>query len=169
VTVRITRTDGGTWPLTLRVPRWADGAVLVTAGGRRTVPVGDLVVRRDFVVGEEIRLELPMRPRFTRPDPRIDAVRGCVAVERGPIVFCAESVGESGDLDALRVEVTAQPADADGEVAVRAWFDVPAEAPWPYGAGEPALSTDTALLHLVPYHRWARRGPSTMRVWLPTT
>ena len=146
------------------------GASSVHCHEHRTVPAGDLVVRRDFTVGEEIRLELPMRPRFTRPDPRIDAVRGCVAVERGPIVFCAESVGgESGDLDALQVEVTAQPADAGGEVAMRARFDAPADTPWPYGATEPTPDTDTALLRLVPYHRWARRGPSTMRVWLPAT
>ncbi|MFC0065205.1 glycoside hydrolase family 127 protein [Umezawaea endophytica] len=168
VTVRITRTDGGAWPLTLRVPAWAAGAELVTAEGRRAVPVGDLVVRRDFTAGEEVRLELPMRPRFTRPDPRIDAVRGCVAVERGPVVLCAESL-DGGDLDTLRVEVIAEPVEDDGGVAVSARFDVPADARWPYGTAEPPSDTALAPLHLVPYHRWARRGPSTMRVWLPTT
>src|SRR5256885_2551845 len=30
--------------------------------------------------------------RFTWPDPRVDALRGCVAVERGPLVLCAESL-----------------------------------------------------------------------------
>ncbi len=34
------------------------------------------------------------------------------------------------------------------------------------GDGEAAASLD---LPLVPYHRWAERGPSTMRVWIPTT
>ncbi|MEO6088688.1 MAG: hypothetical protein ABIQ18_36820 [Umezawaea sp.] len=52
---------------------------------------------------------------------------------------------------------------------MRARFDVPAEAPWPYREAEPLSDDESAPLHLVPYHRWARRGPSTMRVWLPTT
>ena len=115
VAVQVTRTDGGPWSITLRVPDWATGAVLVTAAGRRPAPTGDVTVLRDFAVGEEIRLELPMRARFTRPDPRIDAVRGCVAVERGPVVLCAEAVGgDAGHLDALRVHASADPVDDGG-------------------------------------------------------
>src|SRR4030095_1918840 len=34
--------------------------------------------------GEAAVLELELPVRVTEPDPRVDAVRGCVAVERGP-------------------------------------------------------------------------------------
>ena len=37
------------------------------------------------------KLTLEMPPRVTAPDDRIDAVRGCVALERGPLVYCVES------------------------------------------------------------------------------
>lgn len=165
VAVRVTR-GGGPWSLTLRVPGWAAGAVLVVDHERRPVAPGDVVLTRDWAVGQEIRLELPMRPRFTWPDHRIDAVRGCVAVERGPVVLCAESWGEH-DLDALRVGTGHDPEPAEDGAVVRARFDAAADSPWPYG--EPSGRPGTPLpLHLTPYHRWARRGPSTMRVWLPT-
>ncbi|MER5267308.1 beta-L-arabinofuranosidase domain-containing protein [Actinosynnema sp. NPDC002837] len=170
VAVRVTKTDDQPWSITLRVPRWAVGAELVTTHGRRQVPVGDIVVYRSFAVGEEIRLELPTRPRFTAPDPRIDATRGCVAVERGPLVYCAESDGDA-DLDALRVDDTVPPVDAEAGVEVQARFDAPRPDAWPYGPPEPTdgATGPTTPLTLVPYHRWARGGPSTMRVWLPRT
>ncbi|PSL52806.1 hypothetical protein B0I31_11193 [Saccharothrix carnea] len=170
VTVRVTKTDDQPWSITLRVPQWAAGAELVTTHGRRHVPVGDIVVYRTFAVGEEIRLELPTRPRFTAPDPRVDATRGCVAVERGPLVYCAESTGEH-DLDTLRVDAAVPPVDAAAGVEVRARFDVPDADGWPYGPPRPDDGTTRATtpLNLVPYHRWARGGPSTMRVWLPGT
>ena len=49
-----------------------------------------------FQPGDVVELALPMEPRFTVADPRIDAVRGCVAVERGPEVLCLESVDTRG-------------------------------------------------------------------------
>ncbi|MDI5975948.1 glycoside hydrolase family 127 protein [Amycolatopsis magusensis] len=170
VTVRVTKTDGRPWSITLRVPQWAAGAELVTTRGRRRVSSGDIVVYRAFAVGEEIRLELPTRPRFTAPDPRIDATRGCVAVERGPLVYCAEALGDD-DLDTLRVDDTVPPVDVEAGVEVRARFDAPGPDGWPYGSPGAATADPrpTTPLTLVPYHRWARRGPSTMRVWLPTT
>ncbi|MCE6996048.1 glycoside hydrolase family 127 protein [Saccharothrix sp. S26] len=169
VTVRVTRTDDQPWSITLRVPQWAAGAELVTTHGRRQVPVGDIVVYRTFAVGEEIRLELPVRPRFTSPDPRIDATRGCVAVERGPLVYCAESV-DGADLDSVRVDASVPPVDTDAGVEVRAGFAAPGPDGWPYGPPERTTTATGAAtgLTLVPYHRWARGGPSTMRVWLPT-
>jgi hypothetical protein len=180
VTIRVVDAPAGAVALRLRVPAWARGAVLHEGGGRRPVGPGAAVVDRELVPGEEIRLRLPVTPRFTWPDPRIDALRGCVAVERGPLVYCAESVDlpDGLVLDDVRVDTAAAPVDRDDTVLVRA-LHRPAdphvtEPRWPYGPepgapvppGRPGRPvTELALL---PYHRWAERGPCAMRVWLPT-
>jgi uncharacterized protein len=172
VTVRITETDGGAWGVTLRVPEWADGAELVGPDGRRPVAPGPLHIRYPFAVGDELRLELPMSPRWTFPDPRIDAVRGCVAVERGPLVLCVESTSPDDlDLDALSIDPTAPlrdtPSDEAGAIG-RGQHHRHSEPAWPYGVGgQRREDTESVPVRLVPYHRWGRRGPSTMRVWLP--
>ncbi|WP_231114440.1 glycoside hydrolase family 127 protein [Lentzea aerocolonigenes] len=167
VAVRVTRSGGEPWSISLRVPGWATGAVLTVDDERRPVAPGEAVLTREWAVGQEIRLELPTQPRFIWPDPRIDAVRGCVAVERGPLVLCAESLGEN-DLDALRVWTGQDPEQTGDGAVVRARFEAPLDSSWPYGDPSGRPGTPVAV-HLTPYHRWARRGPSTMRVWLPTT
>ena len=172
VTVRVTETDGQPFALSLRVPPWATSAELADAGGRRSVAPGTAVVERPFVVGDEVSLTLPMKPRFTLPDPRIDAVRGCVAVERGPLVMCAESVDLPGErhVDVLRVDTSVPPRDDEGAVVVAGRFLAPPEDGWPYrdaGGAEADSVSEATDISLVPYNRWANRGPSTMRVWLP--
>ena len=190
VRLRITETAGGPWSIALRLPNWAAGAASgataasVTVNGRAQTVGGDrVVVRREFAVGDEIVLQLPMSPRFTFPDPRIDAVRGCVAVERGPVVLCAESTETGPDLDKVRVDPATAPAAGeglpeppgvrsaeDGEAAtVAALIDDTAPAAWPYADAPPDGSRTPTTLRLVPYHRWGRRGPATMRIWLPRT
>ena len=138
VVVRVDETDGGPWALTLRVPEWATGAELVDADGRRPVSPGAVVVVRPFRPGDEVTLVLPMAPRWTRPDPRIDAVRGCVAVERGPLVMCAESVDLPGGrhVDGLRVDPSVPPRDDGGTVVVAGQLIAPVDRAWPYGADE---------------------------------
>jgi hypothetical protein len=164
----VTATGPGGWTLALRRPAWAAGAT-VTVNGVPHATTGDVIeLRREYAVGDEIVLELPVRPRFTHPDPRIDAVRGCVAVERGPLVMCAESPGAELDLDTLRVDAGVAPA-ADHGVRVRAHTEQLPDARWPYSNGGPGGPRTTLDVPLVPYHRWARRGPSTMRIWLPTS
>jgi DUF1680 family protein len=170
VVIRVEAAEDRERTLTLRVPAWASGARVVDRTGSRPVRPGPVTITRRFTAGEEISLELPLRPRWTVADPRVDAVRGCVAVEVGPLVMCAESVDldpAGADLDDLRVDTTVAP-QAD---AVKGWFAAPAVAAWPYHGlgGEHEERRTPRLVPLVPYHRWARRGPTTMRVWLPTT
>lgn len=170
VSVRVTHAPSDPVALRLRVPSWAAGAVLVEGGRRSVVTPGFAVVDRELVTGETIELRLPVTPRFTWPDHRIDAVRGCVAVERGPLVLCAESVDlpPGTTLDDVRVDPGATPADRDGTVTVHAVVDVRPAEPWPYAAAPTGPGvTATTELTLIPYHRWAERGPSAMRVWLP--
>lgn len=172
VVLRSIGTQAHTWTLSLRIPHWAAGAVVVVDGEHRPAGPGTVQVTRTFRPGDEVLLELPVAPRFTWPDPRIDAVRGCVAVERGPEVLCVESVDlpGAGHVDRLRLDTSVPPWEADGRVRVRARALTFEDRPWPYvayrpEAGRAAPDLDVAL---VPYHDWANRGPSTMRVWIPT-
>ena len=158
----------------LRVPAWSREMATVTdpGGSTRAASPGRAEVTKSFVVGDRIRLELPMAPRWTFPDPRIDALRGAVAVERGPVVLCVESVDLPDDLDvdAVLVDPREPPVDQDGGAVVSGALSEPAPQSWPY-SGESSASEDTCRrvsVPLRPYHSWAERGPSTMRVWMPS-
>jgi DUF1680 family protein len=154
VTVAVLEAPAQERALTLRIPGWAGG--------------GTRVERRVFAAGDEVRLDLAMRPRWTFPDPRVDAVRGCAAVEVGPVVMCAESIDQEDGvrLDELQVDTAVAP-EAN---AVKGRSISPVDSPWPYrDRHTTAERPEPIVVPLVPYHRWARRGPSTMRVWLPTT
>jgi len=169
VSVRITRAPAGPVALRLRVPPWATGAVLAEGGRRTDVAPGFAVVDRELVTGETIELTLPMSPRFTWPDHRVDAVRGCVAVERGPLVLCVESpdLPPGVSLDDVRVPAGSVPSEVDGTVTVRAEVCTGPAEPWPYGSPAGSAVGTPVELPLVPYYRWAERGPAAMRVWLP--
>lgn len=173
VRLRVAADASAPWTLALRVPAWADGATLTEDGRTRPVEPGLAEVRRAFRAGEVITLELPMEPRFTWPDPRIDAVRGCVAVERGPEVLCAESrdLPHPGGLDALAIDPRSAPRSEPGGARVRARSPLYAARPWPYppAAAAPAADAEWFDVPLRPYHSWAQRGPSSMRVWLPVS
>jgi uncharacterized protein len=176
VRVRVKGDERRPWTLTLRVPSWATGAQVTVDGETRPVATGTVTVTRTFGIDDVVELELPVAPRFTRPDSRIDAVRGCVAVERGPEVLCIESldVPELDSLDALRIDTAAALIEDSGTVVARGVVTDVAEPGWPYS--EPGIERPTGgppgrsvVVVMRPYHDWANRGPSTMRVWVPTT
>ncbi len=167
------------WALAIRVPGWAAGAA--TLNGEPVPGSGRVArVRRVFRAGDVVRLSLPMAPRVVDADPRVDAVRGCVAVERGPFVLAVESVDLDGaDVGLLRVDpATVRAGEEPGTALVDGVLLEPDEGEWPYRdlpASSVPSGTDTAggdrpvTAILRPYFGWGERGPTTMRVWLPTT
>lgn len=171
VTVVVGGEESAAWTLSLRVPAWARGqAALLVEGERSTVDDSVVRITRTFHPGDHVTLELPVAPRWTWPDDRIDALRGQVAVEQGPLVLCAESVDvPTADLERLRVLTDAPPVlRPDGVAVVRASLTSERPDGWPYGTRPDDAGSEPLEVPLVPYHRWAERGPSTMRVFLPT-
>ncbi|HXW43960.1 MAG TPA: beta-L-arabinofuranosidase domain-containing protein, partial [Streptosporangiaceae bacterium] len=79
--------------LAARIPGWSrdssvrlNGQPVLTAADEH----GYLLLRRTWQPGDVLSCTLDVTPRLTFPDRRIDAVRGAVAVERGPLVYCFE-------------------------------------------------------------------------------
>lgn len=172
VRIRVTESDDKPWTLTLRVPEWATEASLEERGQRRNVDPGAVALVRQFQPGDEVVLDLAITPRWSFPDPRIDAIRGCVAVERGPIVMCVESVDLPGgaNVDAVEVEPDAGIEEHDGVVSVSGRLVALDEGHWPYRHNPASpVSDEESELPLAPYHGWGNRGPSTMRVWMPVS
>ncbi len=213
VTIRIDKNTVGEFNLKVRIPGWARGKVVpsdlyhytddqrlgfsVIINGI-TVPllVGDdgyINIERRWKRGDELLLCLDMEPRVVRAIEKVEADRGMVAIERGPIVYCAEGV-DNADFDIMSVLINQQPT-----------IDVRPNQPFTYQAADPApdgsapvpdgspsgprtphlltqlvtdaqtlafdpqgrLTTKNVRLTLIPYYAWCHRGRSNMKVWLP--
>ena len=184
VRIEVTDPGAGEWELALRVPGWAEGAVADVAGERLDAPAGEyLRVRRTWTAGDVVELTLPMTVRVVEADPRVDAVRGCVAVERGPLVYALEQADLPEGLvaDDVRVRV-AEVRDARAEhrpdlLAGVTVLQLPVHRALSAGtvplyrpAGDepaPQAEEEGLLVPAVPYYAWANRELGAMRVWLP--
>src|SRR5215213_4797638 len=112
VRVVVVSVPKGRWSLVLRVPHWADYPSVRVNGEQLPGAVVDgwLPIERDWKPNDEVVLDLPLEPRFTRADPRVDADRGLVALERGPLVYCIEAVDHPGQrLDDLVIDPHSAP------------------------------------------------------------
>ncbi|PRY58674.1 glycoside hydrolase family 127 protein [Glycomyces artemisiae] len=170
IAARIDANDGGARTVSLRVPHWAEGATITGPDGiaRSAVPGSFAGVTADFAPGDEIRLHLPIEPRWTYPHRRIDGLHGCAAVERGPEVWCVESIDlpDGADLADLAVDDRAPLSERVGRIVVQGLLgDRPGE--WPYGPDADAGSGGPAEIALVPFRLRDTRGPAAMRVWNP--
>ncbi len=169
VAVRVVAAPGTPVTLTFRVPAWSPGAQLDTPDGRVRADGASVSVSRVLHRGDTVTLHLDVAPRLTWPDRRIDAVRGCLAVEAGPLVLCAEQADVPAGLDLadLVVDPSVPPAVRDGRVVLAARALPADDRTWPYDGTQPDGAGQHLELPLIPYHRWAERESGEMRVWLP--
>ena len=150
--------------LEIRIPIWADGATLDGV----PVATGKVAVKA-IASGDEVLIEFPMDPRVVHPHSSIDASRGTVAIERGPLVLALESVDLVGDPDIAVVAIDLGEALISTDFGARATIALRAETStdWPYETSGGTELSASMSVDLVPYFSWANRGPSTMRVWIP--
>ena len=184
IVVRVEETPADEWTLSLRIPGWASTAS-VTIDGEEVSAVpnaqGYVDIRRGWNAGEVVELVLPLEPRLTVAHPAVDALRGTVAVERGPVVYALESPDQDPAVDVNSVELAIdRPLEFAVDEMLGRWVAVVRAtgvmvdtSSWP-GEGyarlgsEPAMGRRAVDLTFIPYALWANRGPSIMRIHVPT-
>jgi len=161
--------------VSLRVPAWARGhAVLYDGSEHVTANDETVVVHGPRPAGTRVTLTLPMAPRVTRPHPRIDAVRGQVAIERGPFVLAVEDVDLPDGVTVNDIAIDpdhVRPFGDGAQVPVLLTEVADVGGALPYADEVPVSETPSPgrpVATFRPYYQWANRGPSTMRVWTPT-
>ncbi|WP_344751056.1 hypothetical protein [Curtobacterium pusillum] len=125
--VVVTVTQDGPLALGLRIPAWSDTTTVSGAGGEANPAPGTLhVIDREWTAGDTVELVFDTTPHRYVADARIDAARGQVAIERGPLVYAVEQADQQGfTVDDLTVDADApiteerQDGLLDGVVTLR--------------------------------------------------
>ncbi len=170
----------------LRIPGWARGQVVpgnlysfvdgkqcgytVKVNGKAvesTIHNGYFTISRKWKKGDVVELQLDMTPRLVAANEKVEADRGMLAVERGPLVYCAEWK-DNPETDIFSVllprkatlTVTADKAPGGGNV-------IETDVQKVSYTSDGRMQTSDAKLKLIPYYAWANRGQGKMSVWLP--
>jgi uncharacterized protein len=164
VEIEVREAGEAPWTLGLRVPGWAVRPEVSVNGQPAevaVVPGSYASVRRRWAGGDVVTLTMSIWPRPTFPDQRVDAVRGCVAIERGPLVYCLEPEDQPAGvlIDSLRIDPYGmksidQPRLLGGVRVVQA-------------EGRTTSNGAPVMIGATPYYAWANRGKGAMRVWIP--
>ena len=157
-----------TFKLNIRVPGWCVGRpvpsdlyeqvvtgalddfrVTVNGAAVKVVPVkGYCVIDRAWKAGDVVEVAMNMPVRRVKANDKVAADRGRAAVERGPIVFCAEGIDNGGKvLDAC---LPLNTTFTEGETEI---------------ASTRMVSLTGGGLTLVPYFAWCHRGAGEMQTW----
>ena len=179
--VRITVESAGEFSIFLRIPGWVKDATVTVNGRPIEAPKSGTFheVRKEWVAGDTIELSLPMPTRIIEAHPLVEEARNHVAVMRGPIVYCLESIDLPENVRLLDVLL---PRDASfalehtdemfpGMIALATCAMVARQSEWSdalyrEAASDPLREID---VRLVPYFAWENRGESEMSVWLPVS
>jgi Uncharacterized protein conserved in bacteria len=172
--------------LRIRIPGWVTGSVapgnLYSYADKKTlgytikvngkavdskIENGYFSINRAWKKGDVVDVHFDMEPRTVKAHPAVQDDQGKVAVECGPLVYCAE--WPDNDFSVLSVIMNKKPS-----------FSVERKADLLYGINE--IKTDAQILSydaqgrivpkdvkltLIPYYAWAHRGSGEMAVWLP--
>jgi uncharacterized protein len=177
--------SGERWDLSLRCPEWAskEGTSVTVNGAPVEASWESSYIRvgRRWGTGDHLQVSRSMPVRALRPHWKVDAVRDCVAVQRGPLVFCVEANDLDEGIAVEDVVVDAgrplEPTDVvPGELQGYAKVAIVAsgEAAGSSAAGrlynEDGTSERRAeplALTFVPYFARGNRPRDAMRVWVP--
>lgn len=116
--------------------------------------------------GKEITLKLDMPVVCIKSNKRVHENAGRIAVMRGPLVYCGESVDNCSDLQTVMIDTSAPFELADSEfilpsITAHAYAEKESEKLYsPIGD-----DYEKTTLKLIPYYAFANRGDSDMVVW----
>jgi len=182
IRVKVEESSGGAFTLSLRIPAWCAGVSARVNGALVPEPAveqGYLNLNRPWQAGDVVELDLAMPAVLVASHPRVDATRGCLAIQRGPLVYCLETHDQAAGVNLLDAHIDPAtrllPAwrdDLGGIMAVEAEGVVLSPEAWQgdlYRATDrvPAPAKQKIRLVAIPYYAWGNRGLDSMRVWIP--
>lgn len=174
----VTLDQPAAFSLALRIPDWSSKAEVLVNGEAYSITDkivdGYARIERLWTSGDNVELTLEMPIMRIRSHPLVKQNAGKVALQRGPLVYCAEEADNGPQLQQLLLPQDAKLETAFDEQLVGGTQVIKAEGlKLEFGQWGTQLyrsNADAALepasLTFIPYYAWANRGKGEMAVWV---
>jgi len=166
----------------LRIPSWAAGAKIFVNGKlyRDDAKANTYAeVKTAWKKGDVVELILPMETKLMEANPLVEETRNQVAVKRGPIVYCLESVDIPSMQDVFNIGLPAGIKLSPKEIKIdgatittlTGTAKLVNDGNWKNTLYKEVQQKPgaTVPIRLVPYFAWGNRGHAEMSVWLPVS
>ncbi len=185
IALKVEQNKVGQFAMKIRIPGWVRGQVTpgnlysytdnkrlgykVTINGKKEAGTltddGYLTIDRTWKKGDVVRIHFDMQPRIVRANRRVEADRGMVSIERGPLVYCAEWVDNDFDIMSGLINQTPEFSMTDATIAGTPVKQLNTNAQTLDFDKNGRLTVRDVELRLIPYYAWCHRGSGKMRVW----
>lgn len=186
VSITVDKNKAGKFAMKIRIPGWVRNQVVPSDlysydDGKRlgytvkvngqpvtaTLEKGYFTIDRNWKKGDKVEVDFEMEPRVVVANSKVEADRGRVAVERGPIVYCAE--WPDNDFDVLSVLINQNPKfeTVDKPELLEGIVELVTDGQVLEFDKSGRLVTKDVKITMIPYYAWAHRGRGNMAVWLP--
>ena len=194
ISIKVLKNKAKTFNMLIRIPGWVLNQVVpsdlysfsddifstyeVSVNGQRVdgaLENGYLVINRNWKKGDLVSIHFDMPVRTVVANPRVADDRGRIAVERGPLVYCAEWADNEG-VNPHHLLLPRQPKfevmpaysilNTEGN---NKYFDVTAiaaQAQDVHVDRDGRIAAKDVSVKLIPYYAWNHRGAGKMDVWL---
>jgi len=160
-----------------RIPNWSKSyAIKVNDELYTKAPIeGYVIVEREWSNGDIVTIELDMSIHVWTANPHVRDDINKVAVQRGPIVYCAEGKDNGADLQLIHLtkgtkfqyQFIAEQFGGVGIIKANAErMDIESEWEDTLYRRETSSAFSPVTVTLIPYYCWANRGENEMLVWL---
>ena len=187
ITVSIDQNVAGAFAMKIRIPGWVRGQVVpsnlyqYTDGKRLGYSIkvngqqvaasitadGYYTINRKWKKGDKVQIHFDMEPRTVRANNKVEADRGRISIERGPLVYCAEHPDNSFDIMGALMNQNPQFALGKTQIGGTTVQTIVTDAQTLNFDQQGKLQATDQKLTLIPYYAWCHRGSGKMRVWLP--
>lgn len=178
----------GAFTVLMRIPGWARNEAIpgglykfgeenserytISVNGEAVDPElvnGYAAIKRKWKKGDRISLELPMPVRSVVADERIKDDAGKIAVQSGPVMYCAEWPDNAeGRILNLVIDREAGFSTEYNSGLLNGTRVITASGYQTRKTLDGKLETmEKQPVKLIPYALWNNRGPGQMMVWLP--
>ena len=186
ITVTVDKNAAGQFAMKIRIPGWVRNLAVPSnlyqySDNKRpsyTIKVngsmvgsitadGYYTIDRKWKKDDKVQIHFDMEPRTVRANHKVEADRGMISVERGPLVYCAEHPDNKFDIMGVLINQEPKFTFGKGEIAGIPIQTLITDAQTLNFNKQGRLETQNQTLTLIPYYAWCHRGSGKMRVWLP--
>ncbi|WP_339320661.1 beta-L-arabinofuranosidase domain-containing protein [Paenibacillus sp. FSL R10-2734] len=178
VSMKINPAVAAEFGIALRIPAWSQGIEIRVNGQAlntaENMEQGYLVIRRMWKAGDVIEVNDPMETHriYAHPNLRADAQK--VTIQRGPLVYCLESVDNGEPLSSISLREDSEFTAVFDETLLGGAVVVEADGlrvdqeGWSGGLyNRKKAPLQPVKVKAVPYYLWGNRGSGEMKVWIP--